>query len=167
MVGEFVGRTVGRIGFGGAALKQAVGQGDHHGEDDAEDAVGPTPANGGHQVSGQGCEDGLSDGVAAVGQAEHATASLREPRGQRGRHGEGRDAGVADAGENPVEDEHLPEIGGIAGGNPAEQDAETGQGEQDPRAPPVQEDPKERRGEGADEAGRGEYAGGVGRAAAE
>ena len=128
--------------------------------------VGPLPTPGGGQHAGQRREDGLSDGVAAVGQAQHPAPGLGKPGRQRGGHGKGRYGGVADAGEYAVENEHLPQVSGETGGPPAEQDAQPGQGKEDPSAPAVQQDAQQGRGNGSDEAGQGKDRRGVGGAAA-
>ena len=74
---------------------------------------------------------------------------------------------MADAGEDAVEEEHLPQIGGEAGGQPSEKDAQSGQGEEDAGAPAVQQDAQQGGGDGANQSGQGEDGGGVGGTASE
>ena len=74
---------------------------------------------------------------------------------------------MPDAGEDAVPDEHLPQVGGEAGGQPAGEDAKAGQGEKNAGAPLVQQDAEEGGGNGADESGQGKYGRGVGGAASE
>ena len=74
---------------------------------------------------------------------------------------------MSDAGEDAVEEEHLPQVGGEAGGQPSEEDAQSGQGEEDAGAPAVQQDAQQGGGDGANQSGQGEDGGGVGGAASE
>ena len=74
---------------------------------------------------------------------------------------------MADAGENAVKDEELPQVGDEAGSPPAAEDAQPGKGEQHAGAPAVQQDAQQRRDNRPNKAGQGEYGRGVGGAVAE
>ena len=58
---------------------------------------------------------------------------------------------MPDAGEDPVKNEHLPEVGNETGRHPANQNAQARQRKQDARPPPIQQDAQQRGGQGANQ----------------
>ena len=68
---------------------------------------------------------------------------------------------MTDPGEHAVEDEHLPQFGGVTGRNPADKNEQARHREEDPRPPTVQQDAQQWRAHGADQPGHRKYRRGV------
>ena len=156
-----------RVLVGSAALEQEVGEGDNHEEGDTEDAEGGLPADGGDEELGQGHDDGLSGGVAGIGGTQDDALGAGKPGCEGSRGGEGGDGGLADGGDDAVEDEDLPDVGGETAGDPADKDEAGGDGEHGTGSETVKEPAQQGGDEGPNQAGGGKDGGGEGETAAE